>query len=511
MTDIKRVRDETFKKLDLNENNSGVYNGKWLEFNRNNSIESVSPIDGTFLSRISTATESDYDKTIQIISKAFVEWSETPAPSRGMIIKKISDKILEFKEDLGKIVSMEAGKVTSEGQGEIQEMVDIGYFSMGLSRQIYGNTMASERPKHRLFEQYVPLGPIGIISAFNFPSAVWSWNSFLAAVVGDTSVWKPSSKVALTSVAVMKIISKVVEEESLPPIFALVNGSGKIIGDLMSGDRRLPLISFTGSVKTGKNIATKVSSRLGKTILELGGNNCAIVSEKCDMNIALKGVAFGAMATAGQRCTSTRRVVINQKIYDEFLGRLKKIYENVKIGNPLESGVLVGPLIDNDAVSNYFAAIETAKKQGGKLLYGGSKHGSGNYVLPTIIEATEGMSITRDETFAPILYAFKYSGIEEAVRIHNDVPQGLSSTIFTNDLREEEYFLSARGSDCGIANVNTSTAGAEIGGAFGGEKDTGGGRESGSDAWKSYMRRQTVTKNFGDDVPLSQGVRFNID
>ncbi len=511
MTDIKRVRDETFRKLGLQEKNSGIFNGKWIDYTDDGRTESISPIDGTSLAFISTAKESDYEKTIEIISKAFTEWSETPAPYRGSIIKKMSDRLVEYKEDLGRIVSMEAGKVTSEGQGEIQEMIDIGYFAQGLSRQLYGLTMASERPMHRLFEQYVPLGPVGIITAFNFPSAVWSWNSFIAATVGDTTVWKPSSKVALTSVAVMKIISKVMEEESLPPIFALLNGNGKVVGERMANDRRIPLISFTGSVKTGRHIGTRVSERLGKSILELGGNNCAIVTQNSDMKIALKGVAFGAMATSGQRCTSTRRVVINEKIYSEFLNKLKSIYENVKIGSPLENGVLVGPLIDDEAVKNYLAAVKTAQEQGGKLVYGGKPHNGGNYVLPTIIEAKEGMPITREETFAPILYAFKYSTMEEAMRIHNDVPQGLSSSIFTNDIREEEFFLSARGSDCGIANINTSTAGAEIGGAFGGEKDTGGGRESGSDAWKSYMRRQTVTKNFGTDVPLSQGVRFNIE
>ena len=513
MADIKRIRDEAFKALDLTEQNSGVYNGKWVEYSKENALESVSPIDGTHLASVSVATESEYNKSVQVIEKSFVEWSETPAPTRGRIIRKISRSLEEQKSNLGKIVSLEAGKVISEGEGEIQEMIDVGYFASGLSRQLYGSMMVSERPMHRLYDQYVPLGPIGIISAFNFPTAVWSWNSLIAAVAGDTSIWKPSSKGSLAAVSVMKIISKVIEEESIPPVFSLVNGRGSKIGELMISDKRLKLISFTGSVKTGKRISTAVSERLGRTLLELGGNNCAIVSEKADMNMALKGVAFGALATTGQRCTSTRRIVVNSKIYDEFISKLISIYEKVKIGNPLDAGILVGPMIDDKAVSNYEKAIDTAVKQGGRVLYGGKvlSRDRGCYVQPTLIEAKEGMDITREETFAPILYVFKYNTMPEAMKIHNNVPQGLSSAIFTNDLKEEEYFLSARGSDCGLANINTSTAGAEIGGAFGGEKDTGGGRESGSDAWKLYMRRQTVTKNYGNDVPLSQGVSFDID
>lgn len=513
MADIKKIRDDAFKALDLTQENSGVYNGKWVEYNKENALNSISPIDGTSLGSISTASTNDYDKSVKIIEKAFLEWSETPAPTRGNIIRKISRSLEEQKANLGKIVSLEAGKVITEGEGEIQEMIDVGYFASGLSRQLYGSMMVSERPMHRLYDQYVPLGPIGIISAFNFPTAVWSWNSLIAAVTGDTSIWKPSSKGSLAAVAVMKVIAKVIEEESAPPIFALVNGRGSKIGELMISDKRLKLISFTGSVKTGKRISTVVSGRLGRTLLELGGNNCAIVSEKADMNMALKGVAFGALATTGQRCTSTRRIVVNSKIYDEFLSKLISIYKTTKIGNPLDKGILVGPLIDNNAISNYEQAIQTAIKQGGKILYGGKvlSRENGYYVQPTLIEAREDMAITREETFAPILYVFTYNTMPEAMKIHNDVPQGLASSIFTNDLKEEEYFLSVRGSDCGIANINTSTAGAEIGGAFGGEKDTGGGRESGSDAWKLYMRRQTVTKNYGNDVPLSQGVTFDID
>lgn len=513
MKSIKEIRDETFERLGLKEENSGVFYGKWEKYDPEKSIEVRSPIDGTYLGKVSVASPEQYRNAVVKMEKEFVEWSETPAPQRSLAIKAIADGIKEKKELLGRIVSLEVGKVTTEGQGEIQEMIDVGYFATGLGRQIYGLTMASERPYHRLYEQYIPLGVIGVISAFNFPSSVWSWNAFIAATVGDTVLWKPSSKAALSSVAVMRVIEDIMVKESIPGIFALVNGRGREIGELMAEDKALPLISFTGSVKTGKHLAEKVASRLGKTILELGGNNCAIVSEKADMKVALKGVAFGALATAGQRCTSTRRVIVHEKIYNEFREKLKNIYEKAKTGNPLEDGIIVGPMIDDDAVSNYEKAIAKAVDQGGKVVTGNKvlERKKGYYVQPTIIEARYGMQITKEETFAPILYMFKYSTMEEAMKIHNDVPQGLSSAMFTTDLREEEYFLSARGSDCGLANINTSTAGAEIGGAFGGEKDTGGGRESGSDSWKLYMRRQTVTKNYGKDIPLAQGVQFKIE
>ncbi len=375
--------------------------------------------------------------------------------------------------------------------------------------------MGSERPYHRLYEQWMPLGPVGIISAFNFPAAVWSWNAMIAAVCGDTAIWKPSTKAALVATGVMKAVSEALEELGAPQIFSLMVSRGNDGGEWISNEPGIPLVSFTGSTGTGRNLYQKVSARMGRSILELGGNNAAIVTEKADMNIALKGVAFGALATAGQRCTSTRRVIIQDAIYSEFVEKLKKIYSGVKIGNPNDPGVLVGPLIDRKAIKTYLDAIETARKQGGKVLHQGKEIKmpgleDGNYVSPTIVEATQGMPIIKTETFGPLLYVFRYHTIEDALRMHNDVPQGLSSAIFTNDLREEEEFLSARGSDCGIANVNTSTAGAEIGGAFGGEKETGYGRESGTDSWKAYMRRQTVTKNFGKDVPLSQGVKFDV-
>lgn len=512
MTFLKKEIEDILQKVGLNEENPGVYFGKWSKYNKKREHRVISPLDNSEICSVSLGDENDYKEAVRSSVKAFEEWAQIPAPKRGVIIKNLSDMLSERKKYLGKIVSIEVGKTNTEGQGEIQEMIDIGYFSTGLGRQLYGTVIASERPEHRLYEQYLPLGTIGVITAFNFPAAVFSWNGFIAATVGDTVLWKPSTKAVLTAVAVMKCITDYFENESLPPVFNLISGTGSTVGEWMSEDKNLPLISFTGSVRTGKKIAKKVSERLGKTILELGGNNCAIVSEKADMKIALKGVAFGALATAGQRCTSTRRVVVNEKIYDEFVSKLTEIYKNAKIGNPLEDGVLIGPLIDKEAVKNYENAIKTAQEQGGRIIYGGKAIDidGGNYVLPTIIEANRNMAITKEETFAPILYVFKYKTIEEAVAIHNDVPQGLSSAIFTNDIREEEYFLSYRGSDCGIANVNTSTAGAEIGGAFGGEKETGGGRESGSDAWKNYARRQTVTKNYGRDVPLSQGVEFKI-
>ncbi len=513
MVDLERIKKETFEKLELSHRNPGVYNGKWENFSEKDSISIRSPIDGSDLGQISVATQENYDKTVKILKKSFEEWSQVPGPKRGMLIKKISDSLDKNKELLGRIVSLEVGKTSVEGQGEIQEMIDVGYFATGMGRQIYGNTIASERPNHVLYEKFLPLGIVGVISAFNFPSAVWSWNSFVAATVGDSVIWKPSSKAALTSVAVMNIIGRVMEEENCPPIFGLVNGRGSMVGELLAKDTRIPLVSFTGSVKTGRHISTMVSERFGRTILELGGNNCAIVSEKADMNIALKGVGFGALATAGQRCTSTRRAVVSEKIYEKFKEKLIEAYRKARIGNPLEPGVLVGPLIDSEAVRNYEKAIEKAVSQGGKVLVGGkifNEVQTGNYVEPTIIEAKGDMEITKEETFAPILYLFKYRTLEEAMEIHNSVPQGLSSAMFTTDLREEEFFLSSRGSDCGIANINTSTAGAEIGGAFGGEKDTGGGRESGSDAWKAYTRRITITKNYGKELPLSQGVKFEL-
>lgn len=506
---------QVMKDCEITELNSGVFTGSWQDTKNRKKLDSFSPINGEKLGSIALATKEDYNDVIAASKSAFEEWSNIPGPKRGEIIKEISDELIHYKESLGLLVSLEAGKTISEGQGEVQEMIDIGYFATGLSRQIYGNTMASERNHHRMYEQYKPLGPIGVISAFNFPCAVWAWNSFIAAVIGDVSVWKPSSKASLTAVATINIVNKVFKKHDLKPIFFLIVGKGSDIGDDFLNEKQFPLISFTGSVKTGRKVAEIVGKRLGKTLLELGGNNGAIVTDNCDINNAVKGVAFGALATAGQRCTSTRRLILHENIYETFLKKIKNVYETVNIGNPLNPNVLVGPLIDKAAVDNFTTAVKTAEKQGGNLVTGGKVKEingleNGFYVEPTIIEATQDMEIIKEETFAPILYVMKYKTIEEALQIHNNVPQGLSSAIFTNNIREEEYFLSHKGSDCGIANVNTSTAGAEIGGAFGGEKDTGGGRESGSDAWKIYARRQTVTINYGKDVPLAQGVTFDI-
>ncbi len=513
MADIQRVKKEVFERLGLDQNNSGTFTDRWEKFDEKNSLDVISPIDGTKLGRVSSTTEANYDKAVIKLQSAFEEWREIPGPKRSAVIRKIADDLVKFKEDLGKIVSLEVGKTLVEGQGEVQEMIDVGYFATGMGRQLCGNTIASEREDHVLYEKFLPLGIVGVITAFNFPSSVWSWNSFVAATAGDTVIWKPSSKAALTSVAVMKIILNTVENEGIPNIFSLVNGRGAVIGDKIAKDRRIPLVSFTGSVKTGRQLSTLVAERFGKTILELGGNNCAIVSEHSDMNMALKGVGFGALATAGQRCTSTRRTIVNEKIYEKFKNGLIEAYGKVTIGNPLDQGVLVGPLIDKKAVDDFEKAVKRAKEEGGKVLFGGKiieGVKGGNYVQPTIVEANRDMPITKEETFAPILYLFKYNTLQEALDIHNSVPQGLSSAMFTTDLREEEFFLSAHGSDCGLANINTSTAGAEIGGAFGGEKDTGGGRESGSDAWKAYTRRITITKNYGKNLPLSQGVKFDL-
>lgn len=510
---LSKTAVKVLESLEMDSSNSGVFHGNWGSLNGRKLLVSHSPIDNSEIGTVSLGTEEDYEKAVGTALKAFGEWKEIPAPKRGAVVRKIGDELRRKKKDLGLLVSLEAGKILSEGQGEIQEMIDIADFAIGLSRQLYGLTIASERSSHRLLEQWVPMGPIGVITSFNFPTAVWSWNALIAGVAGDTVVWKPSSKVPLTAVAVTKIVQKVIQEESAPDVFSLIVGRGSEVGEKMLEDQRLPLISFTGSVPSGKKVSEKVARRLGRTILELGGNNAAIVSEKSDINISLKGVAFGALATAGQRCTSTRRAIIHESIYDDFVGKLKSAYSGVTVGDPTQSGTLVGPLIDSDAVVKFSKAIEIAKQEGGKVLYGGEvlDQKNGFYVKPAIIECNRNMKIWKEETFAPILYVFRYSSIEEAIELNNSVPQGLSSSMFSNDLREVHQFLSNSGSDTGIVNVNTGTAGAEIGGAFGGEKDTGGGRESGSDAWKNYMKRQTVTLNYGKDLPLAQDVEFKID
>jgi|ERR1017187_4670 aldehyde dehydrogenase (NAD+) len=495
--------------------NKGVSTGtKWIN-STGEIINSFSPVDGEKIGAVGATDPKSYDSMIQTAQKAFMEWRLWPAPKRGDIVRQIADQLRKNKEELGKLVSYEMGKSLQEGMGEVQEMIDICDFALGLSRQLYGLTMHSERPGHRMYEQYHPLGIVGIISAFNFPVAVWSWNAMLAMICGDVCVWKPSEKTPLCGVACQHIISKVFKENKVPEGVCNLMTGGREQGQWMSEDARIALISATGSTRMGKAISVAMGKRLGKSLLELGGNNAIIITKNADLNLALIGSLFGTAGTAGQRCTTTRRLIIQEEVYDTFRKKLVAAYKQLKIGDPLKPGNLVGPLIDKDAVKNYLAAIEDCKKQGGKFIVsGGTLSGkgyeSGCYVKPCIAEVTNEMDIVQHETFAPILYLIKYKTLEEAIAIQNNVPQGLSSAIFTLDLREAEYFLSHAGSDCGIANVNIGTSGAEIGGAFGGEKETGGGRESGSDAWKVYMRRQTNTINYTDKLPLAQGIKFTI-
>ncbi|MBI3511101.1 MAG: aldehyde dehydrogenase family protein [Bacteroidetes bacterium] len=505
---------EALKTLGINEVNYGASTGTDHWNTKGSKVDSYSPADGQYIGSVNQATADDYEKIISKASEAFLEWRNIPAPRRGEMVRQIGDQLRKYKEPLGKLVSYEMGKSLQEGLGEVQEMIDICDFAVGLSRQLYGLTMHSERAKHRMYEQYHPLGIVGIISAFNFPVAVWSWNAALAWVCGDVCVWKPSSKTPLCAIACQNIISSVLKKNNIPEgVSCLLIGNP--VGDWMNSDKRLPLVSFTGSTRIGRRVSSMVAERFGKTILELGGNNAIIVSEHADLNMVLVGAVFGAVGTAGQRCTSTRRLIIHESIYDKTISVLKNAYAQLKIGNPLDGKNHVGPLIDKKATEEYLNAIDRAKKEGGQLIVEGgivSGNGfeSGCYVKPCIIEAKNEFHIVQEETFAPILYVMKYKTMDEAIARQNGVPQGLSSSIFTSDLREMEQFLSHNGSDCGIANVNIGTSGAEIGGAFGGEKETGGGRESGSDAWKVYMRRQTNTINYGTQLPLAQGIEFNI-
>lgn len=516
-SDFKSVKERVFGELGLYRRLSGLYDGQWLAGEGRRHVSAYSPINGEWLADVAVGDEEDYDRMMERAWLAFGEWSKVPAPKRGEVIRAIGDRLRAYLDSLGLLISLEVGKTPVEGKGEVQEMIDIGDFAVGLSRQLYGSTIASERPDHRLYEQWHPLGAVGVITAFNFPCAPWSWNALIAAVIGNVVVWKPSPDAALTAIATTNIVNEVLDEEGLPPLFFLaVDGAGEI-GRRMSEDPRLPLLSFTGSVRTGKEVAAKAAARLGRTVLELGGNNAAIVTPDADLDIALKGVAFGALATAGQRCTTTRRLILHESLYDSFLPRLVDVYKEARVGDPLDPGVLVGPLIRRDAVGSYCSAIDRAIGEGARVLAGNSVLTldgleGGNYVQPTLMEGMRADSqVICEETFAPILYVVGYRDLDEAFAIHNRVPQGLSSAIFSNNLREVEAFLSVVGSDCGLANVNTGTAGAEIGGAFGGEKETGGGRESGSDAWKAYARRQTVTINYGRDLPLSQGLTFDVD
>jgi aldehyde dehydrogenase (NAD+) len=505
---------KSLNTLGINKVNKGTSTGL-LSFGGGEKIDSFSPVDGSLIGSVSSTTEEDYEKTVQTAAAAFKDWKSRPAPQRGEIVRQYGEKLRKYKQPLGELVSYEMGKSLQEGLGEVQEMIDICDFAVGLSRQLHGLTMHSERPGHRMYEQYHPLGVVGIISAFNFPVAVWCWNTALAWISGDTCIWKPSEKTPLCGIACQNIWMEVAKENNLPEgISCLINGDYKV-GELMTTDDRLPLISATGSTRMGRIVGQKVAARFGKSLLELGGNNAIIISKEADLQITIIGALFGAVGTCGQRCTSTRRLIIHESVYDEVTTKLAGAYTQLKIGNPLDESKHVGPLIDKQAVDMYLSAIEKAKKEGGKVLVEGGivtgeGYESGCYVKPVIIEAENHFDIVQEETFAPILYVMKYSDIDQAIEMQNNVKQGLSSAIMTNNLREAERFLSAVGSDCGIANVNIGTSGAEIGGAFGGEKETGGGRESGSDAWKIYMRRQTNTINYTDKLPLAQGIKFDL-
>lgn len=507
---------EMLHELGIAQLNHGASTGtNWLT-TEGEMLESFSPADGQRIATVRQATTADYEHIMETAQKAFRHWRMVPAPRRGEIVRQMGDALRQYKEPLGKLVSYEMGKIYQEGLGEVQEMIDICDFAVGLSRQLYGLTMHSERSRHRMYEQYHPLGIVGVISAFNFPVAVWSWNAMLALVCGDVVVWKPSSKVPLCAIAVHKIMEKVLRDNEVPEgVLNLVVASSRHVGDNFLADKRVPLISATGSTRMGRRVGKIVGERLGRSLLELGGNNAIIISEKANIDLALRAVLFGAVGTAGQRCTTTRRLIIHESIYDLLKEKLKKAYSHVRIGNPLDPKTLVGPLIDKNAVNDFVNAIDACRKEGGTVLTGGEVlsgegYESGCYVVPCIMEAANHYHIVQEETFAPILYIMKYATMEEAIALQNDVPQGLSSSVFTADMMESEAFLSHEGSDCGIANVNIGTSGAEIGGAFGGEKDTGGGRESGSDSWKIYMRRQTNTINFSRELPLAQGIKFDI-
>lgn len=506
---------EFLSHLKIESKNKGVFTGtKWLSAEGEN-IESFSPVDGKLIATVHTADKKNYDAVVENAREAFLKWRLWPAPKRGDIVRQIGDSLRENKLPLGKLVSYEMGKSLQEGLGEVQEMIDICDFAVGLSRQLYGLTMHSERPGHRMYEQYHPLGVVGIISAFNFPVAVWSWNAMLAWVCGDVCIWKPSEKTPLCAVACMNIVAEAFEKNEVPEgVNNLIIG-GREIGEWLSNDKRIDLVSATGSTGMGKAVGAAVAARLGRSLLELGGNNAIIISKEADLDMALIGSLFGAAGTAGQRCTTTRRLIIHEDVYDIFKEKLVNAYNQLKIGDPLAEHNHVGPLIDKGAVKMYLDAIEKCKQQGGKFAVAGEAlsgkgYESECYVKPCIAEVENNFEIVQHETFAPILYLIKYKTLDEAIALQNNVPQGLSSSIFTVNMRESEQFLSAAGSDCGIANVNIGTSGAEIGGAFGGEKETGGGRESGSDAWKNYMRRQTNTINYTNNLPLAQGIKFTV-
>jgi len=504
---------EILASLGIAETNAGAWSqdGGWSKDTTGPLIESINPATGELIARVRSATAADYERVIVSARKAFEQWRMVPAPKRGEAVRLIGEELRAHKSALGSLVTLETGKIKPEGDGEVQEMIDIADFAVGQSRMLYGTTMHSERPMHRMYEQWHPLGLVGIISAFNFPVAVWSWNAFLAAVCGDACVWKPSPKAPLCAIAVQNIVNLVCERAGLPGIFQLFISSGTELAEKFVDDRRVDLVSFTGSTAVGRKVGERVAARLGKSLLELGGNNAIIVDEFANLDLAVPAIVFGAVGTAGQRCTSTRRVFVHESRSKELEQRLTKAYAQVKIGNPLESNTLMGPLIDPRAVTSYSQAIEKARRAGGTVLCGDKvRPGSGNFVEPTIVRARSEWEIVQTETFAPILYLIEFKTLDEAIAMHNASHHGLSSSIFTDRLQNAERFLSAAGSDCGIANVNIGTSGAEIGGAFGGEKDTGGGRESGSDSWKAYMRRQTNTINWSLQLPLAQGIDFKV-
>jgi len=515
--------NEILTSLGIQEHNPGGFGGEWMGSGPELAV--TTPIDASHLATVQQVTEAEYDTIVSRAQDAYLHWRTVPAPRRGELVRQIGNRLREVKVELGALVTLEMGKIRAEGEGEVQEMIDICDFATGLSRQLYGLTIASERQDHRMMEQWHPLGVVGVISAFNFPVAVWSWNAALACVCGDSVLWKPSSQTPLTAIAVTKIAQAVCEENGVDAaIFSLVVGKGSTVGDRLLHDRRIPLVSATGSCAVGYRVGEVVGRRLGRTILELGGNNAIIVTAHADLDLALPAILFGSVGTAGQRCTSTRRIIVHESIRGELVERLTRAYEGVVVGNPLEAETLMGPLVNSGAVEDLRSAIARVRNEGGEILYGGEplegpEFPGGHYVRPCIASAKNSFEVVQEETFAPILYVIGYGEVSssrkesvdelvEAMRLHNDVPQGLSSAIFTEHVREAEYFLSHRGSDCGIANVNIGTSGAEIGGAFGGEKETGGGRESGSDAWKAYMRRQTNTVNWSTELPLAQGIEF---
>jgi aldehyde dehydrogenase (NAD+) len=504
--------DDVLTKLGIEKVNSGVCTGEWLKKPKGEELVSVNPATGKPLATVLQASPEDYEMVVEKAAKAFKTWRVMPAPKRGEVVRQLGLELRKYKDALGMLVTLEMGKIKTEGLGEVQEMIDMADLSVGMSRQLFGLTIASERDNHRMMEQWHPLGIVGIISAFNFPVAVWSWNACVAAVCGDSMIWKPASDTPLTAIAVQNICNKVMKDNGLEGIFNLCIGKGSSVGEKMINDPNVPLVSFTGSTAMGRRVSERCGARFGRTILELGGNNAIILNDDANLDLALRGVLFAAVGTAGQRCTSLRRLITHKKVLDQFAERLVKAYKTVTIGNPWEDNVLMGPLVNKAAVDTYNEALATIKKQGGEILYGGKPIArDGYFVEPTIVKAKPGMDIVQEETFAPILYILPFEDLDQAIEMHNAVPQGLSSAIFTNNLLAAEKFLSPAGSDCGIANVNIGTSGAEIGGAFGGEKETGGGREAGSDAWKAYMRRQTNTVNYGTTLPLAQGVKFDVN